>query len=377
MTNARNINRRSVFKAGAMLAASLPFGTLLASCGSDDKTATTSGASNTGASPSTSESESLAGGSLVYADYGGTPQEDMIKAQIDPFIAATGIKVTTVDETSNVAKLNAMVDAGKVEWDLMNATTVQFGNIQKQGLIQQIDYSLVSKDGYSQPDLVTPYGLPQYGYGMVLYWNRDLVDGPLTDWADLWDVAKYPGKRAFQSNGNYVFEQALMADGVDPKDLYPMDLDRGIAKLQEIADISTFQDINTIQNLVAQGDVTMGCLQLSRVQNLIDDGVPLEYTFNKSINDYVWWCVPEGAQNIREAHELLKFSQSAERQLEVFHTMGFTPTLTSALDQMTQEERDTAPGTPETSKTAVNLDAAYYADHHTEIVDRIQQFMRG
>ena len=46
-------------------------------------------------------------------------------------------------------------------------------------------------------------------------------------WADYFDTTKFPGKRgAWDYSEGGMFEFALMADGVAPKDLYPLDLAR-------------------------------------------------------------------------------------------------------------------------------------------------------
>ena len=54
-------------------------------------------------------------------------------------------------------------------------------------------------------------------------------------WADLFDTAKIPGKRTFYKwSAPGVLEIALLADGVAPDKLYPLDLDRAFKKLDTI-----------------------------------------------------------------------------------------------------------------------------------------------
>ncbi|MGO8077848.1 extracellular solute-binding protein, partial [Rhizobium leguminosarum] len=53
--------------------------------------------------------------------------------------------------------------------------------------------------------------------------------------ADLFDTAKFPGKRTFYKwSAPGVIEEALLADGVAADKLYPLDLERAFKKLDTI-----------------------------------------------------------------------------------------------------------------------------------------------
>jgi len=47
-------------------------------------------------------------------------------------------------------------------------------------------------------------------------------------------VKKFPGRRALRNHPIATLEAALMADGVAPDKLYPLDVDRAFRKLEEI-----------------------------------------------------------------------------------------------------------------------------------------------
>src|SRR5699024_6467964 len=158
-------------------------------------------------------------------------------------------------------------------------------------------------------------------------------------------------------------EEALMADGVEPSQLYPLDLKRAFKKLDEIRPHAVFTNLNTIQNLIAQGEVVTGDLNLARTKALIADGAPLEYTLNQNIVDYVRWVVPNGAPHPKYAWKLIEASLHPDRQLQVLELLGYTPTLTGALDNLDVEERQDLAGTPETLDKGVVLDPHYYREH--------------
>jgi hypothetical protein len=49
---------------------------------------------------------------------------------------------------------------------------------------------------------------------------------PLESWADVWNVEGFPGRRVSRKHPIDSMEQALLADGVAPDKLYPLDADR-------------------------------------------------------------------------------------------------------------------------------------------------------
>ncbi len=74
----------------------------------------------------------------------------------------------------------------------------------------------------------------QFYYSTVMAWNTDTVgkDGAKpTTWADFYNVEKFPGTRSVYDHPRGNLEIALLADGVDPAKLYPLDVDRAFKKL--------------------------------------------------------------------------------------------------------------------------------------------------
>lgn len=72
---------------------------------------------------------------------------------------------------------------------------------------------------------------------MLIAYNKEALDKAPSGWDDFWDVEAFPGPRGLPDTGDrdwWVPVVALLADGVAPDDLFPLDLDRAYAKLDEI-----------------------------------------------------------------------------------------------------------------------------------------------
>ena len=83
----------------------------------------------------------------------------------------------------------------------------------------------------SVPGFATDYRIANMIYSMALAYNTEATGGVApTGWADFFDLEKFPGKRGVMDYSvGGIFEIALLADGVPPDQLYPLDLDRAIA----------------------------------------------------------------------------------------------------------------------------------------------------
>lgn len=348
----KNLSRRGLLKVSGAALLAVPFAGSVTSC-----------------------SKSKSANEVIYAGYGGTYEQMMVKDQFTPFTKDSGIEVKVTTGGSDVSKIRTMVKAGQTQYDVVDATGPTYGQLLADDLLTKMDTSVVTADGISDTSLVDEYSVPQFSYAHCVFWNAEVFDQPMTSWKDVWDVKRFPGKRGFQKNPFYLLEEALLADGVEPSKIYPLDIPRALRMLDRIRPNATFQDLNTIQNLVAQGEIVTGDLNLARVQALTKDGTPLKYTWNQNLVDYVRWVVPNDAPNEANAMKLIAASLTPDRQLAVLKSLGYTPTLTAALNKISAKERADLAGTPETLKTALVLDAQYYAEDGAEAATAVQEWL--
>lgn len=352
-----SFSRRRALQAGGTVLLSLPFAGVLASCSKD----------NSGGAGGDKE--------VIYAGYGGTYEQKIVQAQLDPFQKDSGITVKVTTGADQISKIRTMVKADRTQYDVVDTTGPTYGQLLADDLLSKMDTGVVKTDGLAEPKLADEFSVPQFSYAHCVFWNSDHLDGTMTSWKDVWDFKRFPGKRGFQKLPYYLLEEALMADGVEPSAIYPLDIPRALKMLDQIRPHAVFQDLNTIQNLVAQGEVVTGDLNLARVQQLVKDGSPLKYSWNQNLVDYVRWVVPKGAPHEAAAWKLIAATLTPERQLAVLKSLGYTPTLKAALDKITQKERSDLAGTPETLKKALVLDANYYAEHGAEAQRAVQNWL--
>ena len=110
------------------------------------------------------------------------------------------------------------------------------------------------------PRFVTDHSVGSFYYSFVIGCNPGSVSECPKTWADLFDTTKFPGKRTFYKwSAPGVIEVALLADGVAPAKLYPLDLDRAFKKLDTIkGDIIWWSGGAQSQQLLASAEASFG-----------------------------------------------------------------------------------------------------------------------
>src|SRR5262249_10424586 len=202
---------------------------------------------------------------IVYATWGGTWEKAMREAWFDPFTKATGIEVVTA-QGNTYGKFRAMVEAGKVEWDVVEVLP-DFQYIgAKDDLIQKLDFKTIDTSKILKGgDFVTDRSVPQVLWTRTMFYNTKqfTAESHPKSWADVWDVKKFPGKRTFSSanpNSGYL-EAALLADGVAPDKLFPLDVDRALKSLTRIKDDIIWYNSNAqAEQFMTDGQAVTGCV---------------------------------------------------------------------------------------------------------------------
>ncbi|MGY4451167.1 spermidine/putrescine-binding protein [Bradyrhizobium sp. i1.3.1] len=120
---------------------------------------------------------------------------------------------------------------------------------------------------------------------------------------DFWDVKKFPGRRALRNHPIATLEAALMADGVAPDKLYPLDVDRAFKKLEEIKPHITVWWTSGAQSaqLLNDGEVDMEMAWNGRVSAVAKEGAKVSFTYNQGVLQSTSLCILKGAPNLETA----------------------------------------------------------------------------
>ena len=283
------------------------------------------------------------GKSIVVVSFGGTYQDAQRKAYYEPFEAATGIKVVE-DTIATAAKLKAMVDSKNVTWDVCEFASANVLTLHKEGLLDDIDWSAVPKEDLIE-QAILPGGVGVFVYSWVLAFNTKHFkkDGKHPrSWADFWNTKDFPGARGLDAGNRGIapLEFAVMADGVPPDKVYPIDVERGWRALERIKPHVVKWPTSFAQHmqLLQDGEVTMTTASSNRVVPAMKAGAPLDFVWNQGLLDTTYYTIPKGSKSRAEAHRFIAFATQAKPQAAVAKMQPGGPVNRKAFDLLTPEE---------------------------------------
>jgi putative spermidine/putrescine transport system substrate-binding protein len=262
---------------------------------------------------------------VIMQDPGGGYGEALRKVMYDTFEKDTGIKVVTVQEARSGPRIKVQAEAGKAQWDLtfiFDQETKLLGDC----CLEKIDYSKLSEPAQktlaAMPDnLKRPRGVALQVIGVGLVYNKEKYKGDNVpkSWADFWDVKKFPGRRCLPAWPRFVFEAALMADGVEKSKLYPLDIERALKKVKEIKPSIAKWWTTSAQppQLMLDGEADMCMAYTGSMSKLALEGAPVELEWNQGFIYYDFFSIPKGAPHYDNALKLLSWRLDPQRAAQL------------------------------------------------------------
>lgn len=244
----------------------------------------------------------LTGALTWYDSSGGLTAEAKNETVWKDFTALTGLPSQAEYTDGTSTKFRAAAESGNVPWNLIEfGTGGEYFQAANAGLLEEIDTSVVPVDKVDAAS-VDKHGIKVEDNASVLVWNTNAFGGKRpTSSADLFNVKDFPGKRCLYkypvSGGT--LEVALLADGVPAAEMYPLDVDRALAKLDTIkGDTVWWESGSTVLQLLNNGECAMGMVWTGRVYDaIVKQNLPLDFTWDGALTTAAYFGVPKGAPN--------------------------------------------------------------------------------
>ncbi len=318
---------------------------------------------------------------LTVRDPGGPFTPGFGNAYYKPFKAETGIEVVGIQaDHEPTGMIKAMVDAKNYTWDGALLSKASHQSLVNLGYLAPIagagglgpNVSAISED------LRGEFIVGNDVYATLIAYRTDsLGDKAPKGWKDFWDVKNIPGSRALRKHPFDTMEEALMADGVAPKDLYPIDFDRAFASLDKIkndVDIWWTGGAQTSQ-LLASGEVDMLPTWNGRAQVAIDDGAPVELVWNGALYTYEGWTILKGGPNEDLMREFIEFCAQGKQQALFTPHVAYGPTNASAYDHIDAERAKVLPTNPAYLPNMIPVDTDFWGKHKDSASERFEAWL--
>ncbi|MFT4065891.1 ABC transporter substrate-binding protein [Paraburkholderia sp.] len=318
---------------------------------------------------------------IIVTDPGGPYGPAYRKAFYDPFEHATGIRViSTARESQPLAQFSAMVQTRNFIWDVTTLTlSADVLQLEQQGFLEPIGLDAAQLPGMI-PEAVRPDWLGVNVYGTVLAYRKDRygANGPRS-MRDMWDVNRFPGRRALRRNAVDSLEQALMADGVPRDKLYPLDVERAFRSLDRIKPhVAVWWSTGAqATQLLQSGEADQIITWSSRAQSAIESGAPVVIVWNDGTYAIEGWGIPKGTPRAEDAKAFVRFCADPARQAILANTVAAGPTNSKAFDFIQPARAALLPTAPDNIRQEVNLNAAWWDKNRKAVTERFNTWLIG
>ena len=337
--------------------------------------------------------------SLTIVSWGGAYSDSQDRAYDQPFEEKTGIEIVHEDKAAQgLPGVRAQVEAGNVTWDLVDMLQVNAQRACDEGLVMEIphdEWLAPGPDGTpaSEDFIEGTLGdcfVPQILYATMFAYNDEAFpdEKPQTV-ADVWDLEAFPGTRSLQSIPQKNLEWALIADGVDPAEVYdvlatPEGQDRAFAKLDEIRDhVIWWSEGAQPQQMLADEEAVIVTAYNGRIFDAqVNENQPFTILWDGQMFEVDGWVVPVGNEDDLEAiKEYLRFATDSQRLADQAKYIAYAPARYSSVPLVSThvdtgvDMKPHMPTAPENFQNAVPFNTEFWADYGDSLEERFNAWL--
>ncbi len=353
---------RTKIRSAAVVAALAATG-LLAACSSNPSAGSSSGAIR-----------------LVYSSYGGTGQAAQEHAWQQPYTKVnpdvTFLNVSPPDP----AQVKAQVESHQVTWNIV--TTAPYLAAQNCGTIYRpLNIPNLNLKDFA-PGTIGRCYVTDFRYSLILSYNANIWPNPKTaptTLADFFNPQKFPGKRGVvPSVQDGILETALLADGVPPQHMYPLDVTKALQTWDKIKSDTIFApSVGALLQDVTSHQVAMEIMVQARTQAALDAGANIVPVWDKTVTSIDGLSIPVGASNVQATETFISFLLQPAQQAKMAELAGVAPSNLLASPVYTANgNKVNAFGKADTG-TTFQVNATWWSSHFNQISTEFTNWLNG
>ena len=332
---------------------------------------------------------------LSVATWGGAYGQSQEIAYFEPFAKETGTRIATEVYDGTLAKIKEMIGGSESNVDVVDVSAAALNTLCSDGLLEPIEASSLSAAPSGESAELDFYsgGLSSCGVGSVAWSTAITFDRQAftktqpSQIADLIDAKRFPGKRGLPNGPRYTLELALLADGVEPANVYtelatPEGADRAFKALDKIkSDIFWWDNAQEPITWLLEKKVGMAAGYSGRIfRAAVGDRQRLGMVWDGQIYDLDLWAIPKGAKNKDGAKRFIAFASDPARLATQAQLIAYGPMRKSALALVGKhpiidvEMKDYLPTAPDNFKKALRFDDAWWNEHGADLQKRFDEW---
>jgi putative spermidine/putrescine transport system substrate-binding protein len=340
-----------------------------------------------------SDAKPANGGTLSIATWGGAYGQSQDIAYFQPFTQKTGVKIKTETYDGTLGAIKDKIGASPSPIDVVDLSQSALDALCKDGKLETLDGSMLTapSDGASVSDDflsggITSCGIASVAWSTAIAFDRQaFAKAQPSKIADLLEVQRFPGKRALPNGPRYTLELALLADGVDPADVYhqlatPEGADRAFKALDKIKpQILWWDKAEDAISLLMQRKASMAAGYSGRIfRAAIAARQRVDVLWDGQIYDLDLWAIPKAAANKDDAKRFIAFASEPGQMAAQAALIAYGPMRKSAIALVGKRPslgidlKDYLPTAPDNFRKALKFDEAWWNEHGAELATRFQ-----
>src|SRR6476661_560681 len=334
-----------------------------------------------------------AGGTLAIATWGGAYGQSQEIAYFQPFTQKTGVKITTETYDGTLAAIKDKLDNSASPFDVVDLSQAALDVLCRDGKLETLESSLLSAvpGGQSASDDfisggINPCGIASVAWSTAIAFDRQaFTKVQPSKIADLLDLQHFPGKRALPNSPRYTLELALLADGVDPADVYsqlatPEGADRAFKALDKIkAQILWWDKAEDSISMLMRRKASMAAGYSGRIfRAAVGARQRIDVMWDGQVYDLDLWAIPKAATNKDEAKRFIAFATEPAQMAAQASLIAYGPMRKSAIalvgkhPSLDIDMKGYLPTAPDNFRKALRFDQAWWNEHGGELATRFQ-----
>lgn len=318
---------------------------------------------------------------LTFCGWGGSSSDSYRKAFLTPFAKKTGVKIIEDKYNGEVALIKTQAETGNVTWDIVAAGSDATVALCEEGLLEKIDYNIIGSKDRFLGGSAQECGIGALLWTTIFGYDKKRTKKGASNWAEFWDIKKFPGARGMRKSPQGNLEYALIADGVPHDKIYDVlrtdkGLVRAFKKLDEIKPhIKVWWTAGAQPpQLLSDGEVKYCTAYSNRLLYANrNQGQNLHINWEGQMYDIEYMVIVKGTKNKDLAMKLLAFSSTIEAQADLANIIGCGPTVRGASDLLLPEVKPHIPSTHLDEGFA--FDVAFWAENGEYLNERFTAWL--
>ena len=282
---------------------------------------------------------------LTISSWGDIYEEAQLEAYYMPFGFYNGIRVNLEPYSGGLAPLKPSEENGSALFDVIDMTESDAMAACEAGLLSQFDDSMVAPSAENmdaEDDFIEnsffECGVAHIEYATVIGYNdRAFQDEKPNSVSDIFDVERFPGKRALRREPKGILEWALISYGVPVNQVYDLlSTERGLRlvsrRMNQIRDhIVWWESGEEPIKLLASGEVVMAVGFNGRFFDArVNHNLPLSIIYEAPLLEFGVWGISKFSKNQENARKFIQYATSTKRMAAFSNLLPYSPTRLSA-----------------------------------------------